>query len=78
MSKPKVSDADFVVCWATSRSIDDVMAGTGLGKEGVQYRAKSLRSRGVQLHKLPRHSDDQTVDELNKLFVRHYKINKGA
>lgn len=72
----KISDRDFVVCWATAQSIDEVMKSTGLGKEGVKYRAKALRDRGVQLHKLPQHSEDADVDELNKLFVKHYKYNK--
>lgn len=73
----KVSDRDFVVCWATAQSVDEVMKATGLGKEGVKYRAKALRDRGVQLHKLPQHSEDANVDELNKLFVKHYNYNKG-
>lgn len=77
MGASKVSDGDFVVCWATARSIDDVVAGTGLGKDGVKYRAKALRERGVQLHKLPLHFKDDEVDELNKLFIKHYNLNKG-
>lgn len=75
----KISDRDFVVCWATAQSMDDVIKSTGLGKDGIKYRAKVLRERGVQLHKLPLHNDpDHDVDELNKLFVKHYNYNKGV
>lgn len=78
MGIPRVSDRDFVVCWATAESIDDVIKGTGLSKDGIKYRAKVLRERGVQLHKLPLHkTPGQEVEELNKLFVKHYNY-KGV
>lgn len=73
----KVSDNDFVVCWATSDTIDDVVKGTGLTIAGAQWRARKMRERGVRLMKLNGvHKEKSNVDELNKLVDKYSKVNR--
>ncbi len=75
----KVSDRDFVVCWATADTLEDVIKGTGLGKDGIKYRVKVLRERGVRLRDLPNiaHKEEE-VKELNKLVDKYEHIKKRS
>ena len=68
------SAEDFVVAWATSRTIDDVVKTLGITKAAVQSRATLLRKHGVKLPKLTsteRGYDDLRIAKLNALINKH-------
>lgn len=73
----KVSHEDFVVAWATSRTLDDVVKSTEMTKAAVQGRASMLRKKGVKLPRLnfPTVLDDLKVAQLNSL-VKKYDVRK--
>lgn len=75
----KVSDQDFVVCWVTADTKEDVIKGTGLTRAGVNYRVKKLRDRGVRLMDLPEVSlEEAKVSELNKLVDKYSRKDKNG
>ena len=73
----KVTAEDFVVAWATSKSLEDVVKSTGLNKPTVQARAYQYRKLGVKLPKLnpPTKFDDLRIAQLNSL-IKKYDIRK--
>ena len=75
----KVSDSDFVVCWVTADTIEDVVKGTGLTRAGCRYRARVLRERGVRLMDLKGISDkEQKVKDLNGLVEKYSRRDKNG
>lgn len=77
MGASKVTAEDFVVAWATSKSLDEVCHSTGLNKPTVQQRSYQLRKLGVKLPKLspPTKFDDLRIAQLNSL-IKKYDIRK--
>ena len=73
MGTPKISHEDFVVAYANARTLDDVVAATGMNKPAVQGRASMLRKRGVKLPRLslPTQLDEFRVAQLNSLVKKH-------
>jgi len=73
----KVSHEDFVVAYARSRTLDDVVKETGMTKAAVSGRANMLRKRGVRLPRLaqPDQLDDLRIAQLNSTFKK-YDIRK--
>lgn len=70
----KVSNEDFVVAWATSRTIDDVVKNTGMTRDAAGARGRYLRAKGVKLPKLNRPGtklDALAVAQLNSLISKH-------
>jgi hypothetical protein len=77
MGKLKVSHEDFVVAWATSKTLDEVAQTTGMNKAAVQGRAQVLKRKGVKLPRLslPTVLTDLRVAQLNSL-INKYDIRK--
>lgn len=70
----RVDNRDFVVAWMTSETLDDVVKATGMTKPGVQYKAKTLRDKGVKLPKLKRQTlGDLEIAQLNSLVNKYKK-----
>ncbi len=77
--KPKVDNRDFVVSWVTADNVDDVVKATGMTKEAIRERVKSLRKRGVQLRELPNVAKkEQEVKELNQLVTKYSPRDKSG
>lgn len=73
-----VTSEDFVIAWATSSTLDEVVQTTKMTKAAVQGRATMLRKLGVRLPKLsaPRYYDDLRISQLNSL-INKYDIRKN-
>ena len=72
----KVDYRDFVVDWAQSSTLDDVMSITKLSRAQVRYHEKVLRKAGVNLPTLKLATgglDMLEVAQLNSLILKHTK-----
>lgn len=69
----KVSHEDFVVAYATSDTLEDVMRQTGMNKAAIWGRVKALKEKGVQFPKLKQKPvlDDLRVAQLNSLILKN-------
>jgi biotin operon repressor len=75
--KMKVSHRDFVVAYASSRTLDDVIKNTGMTKAAIWGRVKALREKGVRFPKLDQTPmlDELEIAQLNSL-IKKYDIRK--
>jgi biotin operon repressor len=73
MSRMKATHEDFVIAWATSKTLDEVCNTTDMTKAAVQGRAQMLRKKGVKLPKLqgPTVLTEFRVAQLNSLINKH-------
>ncbi len=69
----KVSNEDFVVAYATSQTLDDMVKTSGMTKPAVQARKKFLMQKGVKFPKLSNTQliDDLAVARMNSLIKKH-------
>ena len=69
----RITSEDFVVIWATSKTLDDVVQSSKMTKPAVTARAKMLRNLGVKLPKLskPTGYDQLRIAQLNSLLLKH-------
>ena len=75
----KVSHEDFVVAWAASMTIEEVVKNTSMTKAAVNGRAAMLRKKGVRLPRLsfPSTLDDLRIAQLNSLIKKYDVRKKG-
>ena len=74
----KVNNRDFVVAWATSLTLDEVVKQTSMTKAAVQGRRKFLENKGVIFPKLNTSLMITPLDiaQLNSLIAKHNIRNR--
>jgi hypothetical protein len=68
--RKRLTHEEFVTAWAKAKSLDDVVAATGMSRVGVQARASRLRKAGVRLRRFARAKQPIDVKGLNALLAR--------
>lgn len=80
MRRPRVSNEDFVVAWASSRDLDDVVAATSMGLPAIKAKARILARAGVNLPELRKRDsnrlDQLAVAQLNSLIKKHNRTDR--
>lgn len=79
MSKATLNYRDFVVDWASSPTLDDLIRTTGLKRQQIRYHEKVLRKHGVNLPELKLATgglDKLEVAQLNSLISKHVNLGK--
>jgi len=73
MVMANISNRDFVVAWATAKTMDEVVKTTGLARPTASTRASYLRGKGVKLKKFSKHGalDDFDIALLNWIYKKH-------
>lgn len=73
MAKVKVNNEDFVVAYATSRTLDALVETTGMSVGAVKGRIKFLKDKGVKFPKFdnPNMIDDLAIARMNSLMKKH-------
>jgi len=68
--RKRLTHEEFVTAWAKAKTLDDVVAATGMSRVGIQARASRLRKAGVLLKPFGRVKQPIDVKALNALLGR--------
>lgn len=80
MGKMKVTHRDFVVAYASSQTLEQVMSATDMTKAAIWGRVQYLRKKGVKFPKLNQQPllGDLEIAQLNSLIKKHDVRKRGV